>query len=150
MYYLSQYKVQCNSMQHICPRRKHIAPSRDLVASRLLLSLPATWGIKAPRWGVSVGVSARRGDNGVGGSFLKVSATTLPKFTTRKSLRDIAQYLNFLLMGIYRIDPPDMPYSKVPLSAGWSFKQDEWSSNEWLPVEQVPTQIHMDLLAHQK
>lgn len=43
-----------------------------------------------------------------------------------------------------------MAHSRVQLAAGWTFKQQEWPEEEWLPVSQAPSQIHMDLLAHKK
>ncbi|TQS32467.1 hypothetical protein Golomagni_07214, partial [Golovinomyces magnicellulatus] len=38
----------------------------------------------------------------------------------------------------------------VALNSGWSFKQQDWPSDEWLPVANVPSQVHMDLLANKK
>lgn len=40
--------------------------------------------------------------------------------------------------------------SRVQLSSGWSFKQQDWPEDEWLPVANVPSQVHMDLLANKK
>lgn len=39
---------------------------------------------------------------------------------------------------------------KIQMSSGWSFKQQDWSEDEWLPVANVPSQVHMDLLANRK
>ncbi|TQV99937.1 hypothetical protein V2A60_005355 [Cordyceps javanica] len=36
------------------------------------------------------------------------------------------------------------------LAHGWAVQQQGWGSDEWLPVAQVPTQIHVDLLANKK
>uniref|UniRef100_A0A8H7TPT4 Beta-mannosidase B n=1 Tax=Bionectria ochroleuca TaxID=29856 RepID=A0A8H7TPT4_BIOOC len=42
-------------------------------------------------------------------------------------------------------------HSKFQLESGWVFKQeDDSSSDPWLPVSRVPTQIHMDLLDNKK
>ncbi|CAH0014311.1 unnamed protein product [Clonostachys rhizophaga] len=42
-------------------------------------------------------------------------------------------------------------HSKIQLESGWVFKQeDDASSDPWLPVSRVPTQIHMDLLNNKK
>lgn len=42
-------------------------------------------------------------------------------------------------------------HSKIQLEGGWVFKQeDDASSDPWLPVSRVPTQIHMDLLNNKK
>ncbi|KAI1426373.1 family 2 glycosyl hydrolase [Xylaria sp. FL1777] len=46
-----------------------------------------------------------------------------------------------------------MARSRHELSDGWQFREaDDGSSNEnpWLPVQSVPTQVHMDLLANKK
>lgn len=43
-----------------------------------------------------------------------------------------------------------MIYTRIQLTNGWTFKQQEWPTEEWLPVSQAPSQIHMDLLAHKK
>ncbi|EFY98874.2 beta-galactosidase/beta-glucuronidase (glycoside hydrolase family 2) domain protein [Metarhizium robertsii] len=43
-----------------------------------------------------------------------------------------------------------MIYTRIQLTNGWTFKQQEWPSEAWLPVSQAPSQIHMDLLAHKK
>lgn len=40
--------------------------------------------------------------------------------------------------------------SRVALNSGWTFKQQDWSSDDWLPVANVPSQVHMDLLANKK
>jgi beta-mannosidase len=34
------------------------------------------------------------------------------------------------------------------LTSGWSFKQTD--TEEWLSVERVPTNVHLDLLQHEK
>jgi hypothetical protein len=36
------------------------------------------------------------------------------------------------------------------LSHGWSFKQAGESENAWLAVDKVPTNVHLDLIAHGK
>lgn len=41
-----------------------------------------------------------------------------------------------------------MSCSRVELHAGWEFKEQH--DDKWLPVAQVPTQVHMDLLANEK
>jgi len=46
--------------------------------------------------------------------------------------------------------PAIMAHSRTQISSGWTFKQQDWPSEEWLPVSQVPSQIHMDLLANKK
>ncbi|KAL3964705.1 hypothetical protein ACCO45_001709 [Purpureocillium lilacinum] len=43
-----------------------------------------------------------------------------------------------------------MAHSRTQISSGWTFTQQDWPSEEWLPVSQVPSQIHMDLLANKK
>lgn len=40
--------------------------------------------------------------------------------------------------------------SRFTLDQGWSFRAQDWPSSEWLPVQQMPSQVHMDLLAHGK
>lgn len=34
------------------------------------------------------------------------------------------------------------------LSTGWEFKQAD--ASEWMPVEKVPTNVHLDLMANEK
>jgi len=36
------------------------------------------------------------------------------------------------------------------LDHGWSFRQADDDNHEWLPVTQVPTNLHLDLLKHRK
>ncbi len=36
------------------------------------------------------------------------------------------------------------------LSSGWSFKRQEEPDDAWLPVQAVPSQVHIDLLANKK
>ncbi|UNI14109.1 Beta-mannosidase [Purpureocillium takamizusanense] len=43
-----------------------------------------------------------------------------------------------------------MAHSRTQISSGWTFRQQDGPSEEWLPVSQVPSQIHMDLLANNK
>ncbi|KAJ8131373.1 hypothetical protein O1611_g2249 [Lasiodiplodia mahajangana] len=46
-----------------------------------------------------------------------------------------------------------MARSRHDLNRGWQFREDDGSSsngNPWLPVQSVPTQVHMDLLANKK
>ena len=43
-----------------------------------------------------------------------------------------------------------MSRSRVEISQGWSFKQQDASSDEWLPVASVPSEVHLDLLANKK
>lgn len=43
-----------------------------------------------------------------------------------------------------------MSRQRTELSHGWTFKQHDDPSGEWLSVSKVPSQIHMDLLAHDK
>lgn len=46
-----------------------------------------------------------------------------------------------------------MSRSRHDLSRGWQFREDDGSSsseNTWLPVQNVPTQVHIDLLANKK
>lgn len=40
------------------------------------------------------------------------------------------------------------PSRSQPLTFGWSFKQTD--KEEWLSVERVPTNVHLDLLNHEK
>ena len=41
------------------------------------------------------------------------------------------------------------PLHRMPLREGWSFKQAD-ADDEWLSVRQVPTNVHLDLLDHNK
>jgi beta-mannosidase len=43
-----------------------------------------------------------------------------------------------------------MSRQNTQLISGWAFRQHQGPSTEWLPVEKVPTQVHMDLLANKK
>ncbi|KAJ3482249.1 hypothetical protein NLG97_g7621 [Lecanicillium saksenae] len=43
-----------------------------------------------------------------------------------------------------------MALTRQQLSRGWTFQQQGWASDEWLPVAQVPSQVHIDLLANKK
>ena len=37
------------------------------------------------------------------------------------------------------------------LESGWSFKQtDENSDNTWMPVKQIPSEVHQDLIDNKK
>jgi beta-mannosidase len=37
------------------------------------------------------------------------------------------------------------------LTSGWSFRQtDDPSEDTWLPVARVPTNVHLDLIDHEK
>ncbi|CAK7262734.1 Beta-mannosidase B [Sporothrix epigloea] len=38
----------------------------------------------------------------------------------------------------------------VPLKEGWAFKQADLDETQWLPVSQFPTNVHMDLMAHDR
>ncbi|CAK7229984.1 Beta-mannosidase B [Sporothrix bragantina] len=38
----------------------------------------------------------------------------------------------------------------VPVDKGWSFKQADLNDSQWLPVSQFPTNVHLDLLAHDR
>lgn len=40
------------------------------------------------------------------------------------------------------------PFESQQLSSGWSFKQTD--TEEWLSVARVPTNVHLDLLDHDK
>lgn len=40
------------------------------------------------------------------------------------------------------------PSKSQPLTSGWSFKQTD--TDEWLSVARVPTNVHLDLLNHEK
>jgi beta-mannosidase len=40
------------------------------------------------------------------------------------------------------------PSKSQPLTSGWSFKQSD--TDEWLSVKRVPTNVHLDLLDHEK
>jgi beta-mannosidase len=43
------------------------------------------------------------------------------------------------------------PTSVHELAKGWFFKQtDDNASDAWLSVEKVPSQVHLDLMAHGK
>lgn len=45
----------------------------------------------------------------------------------------------------------NMALSKHPLSSGWEFRQqDDSSAAAWLPVKNVPSEVHVDLLANGK
>lgn len=41
-----------------------------------------------------------------------------------------------------------MAHTRVELSSGWEFKQQD--DKDWLPVRRVPSEVHVDLLAHKK
>ncbi|OAA73921.1 glycoside hydrolase family 2 protein [Cordyceps fumosorosea ARSEF 2679] len=43
-----------------------------------------------------------------------------------------------------------MSLVKQQLAHGWTFQQQGWASDNWLPVAQVPSQVHIDLLANKK
>ncbi|PTB64284.1 glycoside hydrolase family 2 protein [Trichoderma citrinoviride] len=43
-----------------------------------------------------------------------------------------------------------MARQSTQLNQGWTFRQHQGPSTEWLPVEKVPTQVHVDLLANKK
>ncbi|XXG97371.1 hypothetical protein Hte_003670 [Hypoxylon texense] len=44
-----------------------------------------------------------------------------------------------------------MALARYGLGHGWTFRQSENSSSEdWLPVQKVPSQVHMDLIANKK
>jgi beta-mannosidase len=43
-----------------------------------------------------------------------------------------------------------MALQRLPISAGWSFKQANTSAASFLPVSQFPTTIHQDLFHHGK
>ncbi|OTA85292.1 glycoside hydrolase family 2 protein [Hypoxylon sp. CO27-5] len=44
-----------------------------------------------------------------------------------------------------------MAVTMHPLEHGWTFRQSDSSSgDDWLPVEKVPTQVHIDLIANNK
>ncbi|KAL6833315.1 glycoside hydrolase family 2 protein [Trichoderma sp. SZMC 28015] len=43
-----------------------------------------------------------------------------------------------------------MSRQSTQLVNGWTFRQHQGPSTEWLPVEKVPTQVHTDLLANKK
>jgi beta-mannosidase len=39
--------------------------------------------------------------------------------------------------------------TSITLTGGWSFKQaDDTSQDAWLPVKEVPTNVHLDLIDH--
>ena len=40
------------------------------------------------------------------------------------------------------------PSKSQPLTSGWSFKQTD--TDEWISVKRVPTNVHLDLLDHEK
>lgn len=40
------------------------------------------------------------------------------------------------------------PFESNKLTSGWSFKQTD--TDEWLSVARVPTNVHLDLLDHDK
>lgn len=44
----------------------------------------------------------------------------------------------------------NMSRQSTQLVSGWTFRQHQGPSTEWLPVEKVPTQVHTDLLANKK
>jgi beta-mannosidase len=42
-------------------------------------------------------------------------------------------------------------FNSIELSTGWTFKQaDDSSADAWLPVQKVPTNVHLDLLDNKK
>ncbi|TFB06397.1 Beta-mannosidase B [Trichoderma ghanense] len=43
-----------------------------------------------------------------------------------------------------------MAHQSTQLNKGWTFRQHQGPSAGWLPVEKVPTQVHIDLLANKK
>ncbi|KAI1471115.1 glycoside hydrolase family 2 protein [Daldinia caldariorum] len=43
-----------------------------------------------------------------------------------------------------------MVSTKHNLDQGWNFRQSDNSSDDWLPVQKIPTQVHLDLLANNK
>ncbi|KAM3433904.1 hypothetical protein NHJ13734_006244 [Beauveria thailandica] len=43
-----------------------------------------------------------------------------------------------------------MALIRQPLVHGWTLQQQGWASDEWLPVANVPTQVHVDLLANDR
>ncbi|KAI0130929.1 glycoside hydrolase family 2 protein [Daldinia grandis] len=43
-----------------------------------------------------------------------------------------------------------MASTKHILDQGWTFQQSNGSSDDWLPVQKVPSQVHIDLLANSK
>ncbi|KAF3071314.1 Beta-mannosidase B [Daldinia childiae] len=43
-----------------------------------------------------------------------------------------------------------MASTKHILDQGWTFQQSNISSDDWLPVQKVPSQVHIDLLANNK
>ncbi|KAI0853848.1 glycoside hydrolase family 2 protein [Daldinia vernicosa] len=43
-----------------------------------------------------------------------------------------------------------MAPTKHILDQGWTFQQSNSSSDDWLPVQKVPSQVHIDLLANNK
>ncbi|ERS96486.1 beta-mannosidase [Sporothrix schenckii 1099-18] len=45
---------------------------------------------------------------------------------------------------------PSHPRVVVPVDQGWSFKQADQDDTHWLPVGQFPTNVHLDLLAHER
>lgn len=44
----------------------------------------------------------------------------------------------------------NMSRQSTQLVSGWTFRQHQGPSTEWLPVDKVPTQVHTDLLANKK
>ncbi|KAL1887764.1 Beta-mannosidase B [Sporothrix stenoceras] len=42
------------------------------------------------------------------------------------------------------------PRLVVPVDQGWSFKQEDLDDSHFLPVSQFPTNVHLDLLAHER
>lgn len=43
-----------------------------------------------------------------------------------------------------------MSRQSTQLTSGWTFRQHQGPSAEWLSVAKVPTQVHIDLLANKK
>ncbi|KAG9257293.1 glycoside hydrolase family 2 protein [Emericellopsis atlantica] len=43
-----------------------------------------------------------------------------------------------------------MASTRSKLSHGWTFRQQDSQSEDWLYIQRVPTQVHIDLLAHGK
>ena len=41
-------------------------------------------------------------------------------------------------------------FTATVLSEGWSFRQADRPQDEWLPVKQVPSTVHQDLIDNKK
>jgi hypothetical protein len=115
---------------------KTIQPNPANVTPRLLASLPA-WDPPITTVGRPLPKASRNYCVGAPGILS----------TTHIHIRDSPR--------LFRLDAmtntgPIMPQAleSKQLTSGWSFKQTD--AEEWLPVSRVPTNVHLDLLQHER